>query len=132
MVLDNDVDFALLLTSVLDIVLTVVGISDLTWDILWLLLTSGDSHLELVPTRGTILFVLIPGLDDELNIVLGGELGQDSWSIAESLVWLGVQEERVVHIGGRHVSSLDGQLHNCLSLVAKDGKVWGGRSDLSL
>ena len=62
---------------------------------------------------------------NEHNVIMGRHVSENTWPIAESLFRLCVQEEGVVDESGRQVSSLDGQLDDCLSLLSELGEVWG-------
>ena len=52
-------------------------------DILRLLFSSLDSDLEFIATGCTVLLLLITGLDDELNRLIEGTVGQKTRAIAE-------------------------------------------------
>jgi hypothetical protein len=56
-------------------VLSIIGILDFAWDLFWLFILilgfGGDSHHEVVSSRGSVLLVLVSGLDDELNWLKG-------------------------------------------------------------
>ena len=67
LVLDLDVDLALFVDGVLDVVLAVVGVDDLGLDGLRFFFACLYRDLEVVTARGAVLLVLVPPLDDEFD-----------------------------------------------------------------
>lgn len=125
-----DIDIAFVVDSVLDVVLAIVRVGDLGLDLLWLFLAGGDSHLEVVTARGTVLLVLVTGLNDELDGLADAEVLEHARSIAERLLGLGVKEEVELGVGRGQIVAGELNLHNGdVTLVTKVG---GHRGELGL
>ena len=131
-VLVGNLDLALDLSvdSVADVVFTVISVLNLSWDLLRILLNRFDADLELITTRGSVLFLLVTSLDDEGDLLVDSALLEETWTVAERLVSLGVQEEGKVDVGGRQVVACERELHN--SYISFVREVRSQSSELSL
>jgi len=101
--MDPNINFALFVDCVLDIVLAIIGISDFSRDLFWLLFSSLDGDLEFVATGFTVLLHLVTSLNDELNRFIEGTFSHETGAITEGLLRLGVKEERELSVGGGQI-----------------------------
>lgn len=84
-VLVGDLDFTLDLSvdGVADVVFTVVGVLNLSLDLLGLLLDGLDADLELITTRSSVLLLLVTSLDDESDLLVDRAVLEQTWTVAE-------------------------------------------------
>jgi len=136
------------IAGVFHIILTVVKISDFTWDFLglWLVFSQklwvsfnvlwdwnllGDFDFEGISTGSSVFTVIILGNDLELGWALSSTAFKKAWSVSKRSVGSGVEEvlERNESVGEIAVSN--GELHNTF-LWSECLEVWSNASELSL